>query len=122
MNKTQIGRLGEAYAVGLLRAQNYLILDTNYQIRQGEIDIIALSEEGELVFVEVKTRTGGRFGRPEESISHHKAQRLIKTALHFLSQSREKNYNSWRIDLVAVKLRRCFKLQSLSHHKHIFDG
>ena len=44
-------------AARFLKNKGYLILETNYRCRWGEIDIVAL-EEGQMVFVEVRTRKG----------------------------------------------------------------
>jgi len=43
------------------------------------VDIVA-QEGDELVFVEVRTRRGAKYGTPEESVTAAKARRLIATA------------------------------------------
>lgn len=122
MNKIELGNLGENYAAQFLKTFNYHILTTNYRTRQGEIDLVAITPDLTLAFIEVKTRSNSKFGQAEQAINHKKKQRLIHTALHFLSQSREKHYSSWRIDLVAVKLNSQYQLQEINHYKNIFDG
>ena len=49
------GRYGEEEAKEYLQNEGYFILDQNYQVRDGEIDIIARDDEY-LIFVEVKAR------------------------------------------------------------------
>lgn len=63
-------------------------METNYRCRWGEVDIVAMDGD-ELVFVEVRTRSGGQFGTPEESITPSKRQRLVATAQYYLQQNAE---------------------------------
>ena len=68
-----IGNLGEDYAVKILKKNKYSILERNFTIRGGEIDIIA--KDGEyLVFVEVKMRKTTDFGRPSEFVGLKKQE------------------------------------------------
>jgi len=124
MNKIEIGKFGEKYAADFLRSQGYRILTTNFRARFGEIDLIALDilNSRQLVFVEVKTRTDESFGLPQESVTYSKKTKLLKTALHFLSVSREKTYSGWRIDVIAVKLDEQYRLKDINHFKNIFNG
>ena len=55
----ETGKLGEDIAVHYLKQNGYVILDRNFECRQGEIDIIALDKK-EIVFIEVKTRTSNK--------------------------------------------------------------
>ena len=98
------GKAGEAAAVSHLRRNGYEVLRTNYRVREGEIDVVA-RRDGQLVFVEVKTRRSSAFGSPEESITATKAQRLIATAQSYLSETGAEQ-SDWRIDLLAVELDR----------------
>ena len=75
----------------------------NYRTRFGEIDLVARDGE-ETVFVEVRTRRGGAFGTPEESLTRRKRARLRLAAQEYL-QERGEAERVWRIDLVAVSLR-----------------
>ncbi|MBI4330379.1 MAG: YraN family protein [Chloroflexi bacterium] len=101
--KKETGALGEKLAADFLKKQGYRILETNYRGgRLGEIDIIAI-HKGELVFLEVRTKTGDSFGLPEESITYTKKRRLASLALYYL-QSHRGLPESWRVDMVAVEL------------------
>lgn len=71
MNKTSFGKYGEDLAVTFLKKQGYVILDRNFRIRGGEIDIIAI-DRNVLAYVEVKTRSTHQFGSPQESVTHSK--------------------------------------------------
>lgn len=79
------GRLGEEYAVGLLRERGYRLLASNFRTRQGEIDIIA--ENGEyVVFVEVKTRRTGALSPGYQAVSKTKQKRILSVAEEFLNR------------------------------------
>lgn len=99
--KKNLGKLGEDLAVKFLSNNGYSIVDRNFLIRGGEVDIIATKEEM-LVFVEVKTRVGLDFGLPEEAITPWKMQAIIKTA-QFYHSSHPNLPKSLRVDLVAVE-------------------
>ena len=96
-----IGRKGEDLATEYLKKKGYEILERNYRKQYAEIDIIALSPDKVLVFVEVKTRTSNKFGTPLEAITHWKLEPLIKTAQFYKSQH-SKLPESMRIDAIAV--------------------
>lgn len=85
-----------------LEEKGYQIIDRNFLIRGGEIDLVAIQGEV-LVFVEVKTRFGSAFGLPEEAITPWKLRALIRTA-QFYQSSHPRLPSLLRIDLVAVEL------------------
>ena len=102
MNRRKLlGDLGERLAAQYLEKEGYLIRERNYRCPIGEIDLVAT--EGDcLVFVEVRTRRGKRFGSPEESMTLTKQQRLVDLAQSYLVERGEEP-PGWRIDLVAVE-------------------
>ena len=111
--RSRLGSRGEDLARGYLSEKGYAILETNYRCQWGEVDIIA--RDGQcLVFVEVRTRRGGAYGTPEESITREKAQRLIATAQSYLEE-RNIPGREWRIDLVSVELDQRGRLEPLRH-------
>jgi len=79
------GRSGEEFVVDHLRSNGHSIVDRNWRIREGEIDIISLDRDGLLHFVEVKTRSSLAYGHPLEAISPQKAHRLQRLALAWLA-------------------------------------
>lgn len=100
--KKQIsGKRGEDIAVAYLRKKGYQILERNFRLRNGEIDIIAL-HENILVFIEVKTRTSRLFGTPLEAISFFKLRSLVRTA-NVYKYTRNNLPEAMRIDAIAVK-------------------
>lgn len=81
---TERGRRGEDLAAAHLLREGYEILERNYRIRQGEIDLIA--REGDLLcFVEVRSRQNADLGHPLETIGWRKRQRLVRAARHYLA-------------------------------------
>lgn len=52
-NKRELGKIGEELIIGYYEERGYEILETNYTIPGGELDVIA-QKNGEIVFVEVK--------------------------------------------------------------------
>lgn len=94
------GRSGEDLAAQHLVQQGYTILERNYRLRIGEVDIIARDEEY-LVFIEVKTRRSKRFGSPFEAVDIRKQQQIIRIASAYL-QGKEIPV---RFDVVAVSIK-----------------
>lgn len=100
MHKRAIGDIAEKEACKYLEKLGFKVLARNYQIRGGEIDIIA-SDHGELVFVEVKFRTSNLFGSAREAIGYHKLKSLIKSARFYVAKH-YRNDIGYRIDLLAI--------------------
>ncbi len=99
--RQRLGAYGESVAARLLTERGYRILERNYRCDVGEADIVALDGDV-LVFVEVRTRQGTRFGTPEESIGPRKQEKMIEVAQTYVS---EHEYDGdWRMDVVAVVL------------------
>ena len=102
LKKKELGAKGEEIAVRYLQSREYKILERNYRIRFGEIDIIA--EQGEnLVFIEVKTRADKHFGSPFESVTKRKQKQLSKVALEYISKKDWHNRPA-RFDVVGIEL------------------
>lgn len=86
--KREFGNWGEEQTCLFLIRQGYEILERNYQVRQGEVDIIAWGKDEKLgkvlCFIEVKTRTGGEAEISAESaVGWDKLQRMKFAAKHF---------------------------------------
>jgi putative endonuclease len=100
--RRRFGDFGERIAAAHLEAQGYAVLERNWAVREGEIDIIA-SRGADLVFVEVKSRRGRAMGGPEESITGRKAAHLRAAAIAYAQQHPEAPPNH-RIDAVVIEL------------------
>ncbi|MEJ1229609.1 MAG: YraN family protein [Galbitalea sp.] len=98
--KDELGRRGEGIAAEHLTASGYRILERNWRCARGEIDIVAL-KDGEVVFVEVKTRRSVAFGHPFEAITTQKLARLRRLAGAWC-QAHPEVRASVRIDAIAI--------------------
>ncbi|MFA6919202.1 MAG: YraN family protein [Patescibacteria group bacterium] len=99
--KIKIGKYGEDLASDFLTRRGARIVERNYYTRYGEIDLIALTGD-EILFVEVKTRTGSGYGYPEQAINYFKVRHLHKAIQIYLQDKHLDNF--WRLDGVSVEL------------------
>lgn len=100
--KQEIGKLGEDLATKYLEQQGYKVIERNFECRQGEIDIIAI-DKNELVFIEVKTRTNLKYGKPVEAVNQNKQKHLTKAVRYYL-YSRHLENEFVRIDVIEIYL------------------
>ena len=82
----RIGNEGEQIAQAFLKNKGYQILETNWRFQKAELDIIATYKES-LVFIEVKTRSSIRHGKPEEAVTLSKQKNLIKAANAYIQEN-----------------------------------
>ena len=100
--RRQTGQQGEAIAAGYFIERGFRILDRNWRCPTGELDIV-MEKNDTLIFVEVRTRRGHRYGTAEESVTPSKQARLIELA-HSYIQLTQPPHQQWRIDIAAVHL------------------
>lgn len=79
MNTKEIGDFGEKAAAEYLEDNDYEILERNFRLKFGEIDIIA-EKDGCMVFIEVKTRRDNTFGEPGEYVDYRKQRHIRRVA------------------------------------------
>jgi putative endonuclease len=84
-SKQRTGAFGEEVTAQYLLARGDEILDRNWRIREGEIDLVSLSGDGAFHFIEVKTRSSLAFGHPFEAINREKAHRMQRLAMGWLA-------------------------------------
>jgi len=113
----QVGDKGETLAEKYLRKKGYKILERNFQSYFGEIDIIA-QDKGQIVFVEVKTKTGTGFGLPEEEFGFLKQKRLFRAIQSWIWKNKLKNEN-WRVDLIVINLSKDLKNSEIRHYEYV---
>ena len=101
-HRQSLGKRGEAYAADFLAARGYLIRERNWRCALGELDLVA-ERDGQVIFVEVRTRHGDRLGTPEESITPAKRAKLIAAAQTYLDEHDAAD-RDWRIDVVAIEI------------------
>ena len=85
LSNIRTGAFGEQAVTQFLINNNLEIIDRNWRVREGEIDIVALNSSGILSFIEVKTRRSIAFGHPFEAINKEKAYRMQRLALAWLA-------------------------------------
>lgn len=98
--RQRLGLEGEEMAALELERLGYQILVRRYRSRFGEIDLIA-TDDGTVVFVEVKTKTDGDFGDPAEMVTPQKQRRVVSMAEDYAS-GHDLHATPCRFDVVAV--------------------
>lgn len=81
----KLGKEGEEEAVAFLIEHGYQIRDRNWHCGRKELDIVAECQ-GELIIIEVKTRSNDLFGNPEEAVNTQKIRRIIASTDAYLRQ------------------------------------
>jgi putative endonuclease len=121
-----LGSSGEEAAVRYLKELGLRILDRNWRPRGTqqalELDIVA-GNGGELVFVEVKTRSagpGGGYGVPAyAAFTAQKQERLVRAARQYLAVK-----NLWsrpcRFDLICIQQGSDGNME-LEHHGNVIE-
>jgi len=100
--KDVLGRAGEERAAAYLSAAGYEILDRNWRIREGELDLVATRGRA-LVVVEVKTRSGRAFGHPFEAIDARKHARLWRLAIAWIAAHPDQAQGRrLRLDVISI--------------------
>jgi len=112
-----MGAWGEEQALKKLKSLGYQFRDRNWHATTGEIDLI-LEDRGEVVFVEVKTRSSGRFGRPEDGLTPRKKASILQAALAYLDVH-DLWEVSWRVDVVAIECTSNGKLKRMDHYVNV---
>ncbi len=99
--KRLIGNKAEDKATKYLKKQGYKILERNYNLPCGEIDIVAQKDKT-LVFVEVKYRTNAEeFGGAVSAVTKAKQKRVINAALSYI-KAKKVPYDALMFDIIAV--------------------
>jgi putative endonuclease len=94
------GYNGEEIARRYLEEKWYTIVEMNYTIRGGEIDIIA--EDGEIiVFVEVRYRFDESHAHPLDTFTPMKRRTLLRSVMFYVSKHRIPEERI-RIDFIGI--------------------
>lgn len=105
MNEKQLkGKIGEIEATKYIEKKGYEIVCTNFRCIQGEIDIIA-KDNGELVFLEVKTRTSVKYGEAREGVNKKKQKHILNAAMYYLYKNNMEEVFV-RIDVIEVYIKK----------------
>lgn len=114
------GRLGELAVIKYLLPTMF-ILDHNFYVRGGEIDLVALDEaNNDLVFAEVKSTSKSSTLDLEVLLTRNKLRKIYKSIYIWMQRHQVfENYN-YRIDYIAQRVDyHTNKVISLKHYKNI---
>ena len=79
----KLGKEGEMRAENYLIAKGHRIIERNWHSTHKELDLIT-EQEGWLVIVEVKTRTGRTWEPPENAVNAAKIKHIALAAHHYV--------------------------------------
>ena len=95
------GAAGEDAVAAWYTVGGYEVVDRNWRVREGELDLIA--QRGSLVvFCEVKTRRSEAFGAPVEAVTARKQARIRQLAVQWLTAQHVRP-RDLRFDVASVK-------------------
>ena len=121
------GSLGEQIAADHLAERGYEILDRNWRVREGELDLVA-ADAGAIVFCEVKTRVAGGRSGPAlalDAVGPAKRRRLRRLATAWLRDRRGgdggvPHRERLRFDAIGITISPGGRLLSLDHVRDAF--
>lgn len=99
----KVGKRGESLAEQYFLERGFSFLERNYRTPYGEIDLVFVKDH-EIIFIEVKTRTGQEFGYGESSVNSSKLEHLVSSAEHYMACGIVAT-DTWRIDVLAIELK-----------------
>ena len=98
--KREIGNKAEDLACTFLSDLGWEILHRNFYAGRAEVDIIA--KDGDvIVFLEVKMRSGTKFGNPIEFINEAKVERIFSAAEQWTQQQNAFD-SPLRFDVIGI--------------------
>ncbi len=106
--KQATGDAGEEYAAQILLAAGYEVIERNFRVRTGELDIIAWHTKVHfgrtLCFIEVKTRQA-EDGSAERATGYEKLRRLFRAAREYcLARGIDPERQPIQFEQVSVRL------------------
>ncbi|HBF06396.1 MAG TPA: endonuclease [Prevotella sp.] len=115
----ELGKWGEDEASCYLEDEGYTIIDRDWKIGRRDLDIIAMSPDGDtLVIVEVKTRAEEEYQKPEEAVDKRKMRNLAIAANAYAKEYKiDKNM---RFDIISI-VGKGHQVESLEHFKDAFN-
>lgn len=99
--RKRLGRRGEDTACCYLERHGFRIIERNIRCAFGELDIVAL-EGGSICFIEVKTRSSLKYGRPSLALSAKKKRTLRMLAEAYIKDHAQYRALRPRIDVLEL--------------------
>ncbi len=96
----RLGQQGEDAAVEWYESRGFEILERNWRVREGELDVIC-TDGRVVVFSEVKTRSSQRFGGGVSAVDWRKQKRIRTLARLWLDQQSQR-FDELRFDVIDV--------------------
>ena len=96
-----LGKVAEEAAVLFLQEKGIRILERNFRSYYGEIDILAVQEETLLV-IEVKMRSGKKYGTPAEAVDLRKQRKICHTFNYYRMKKKLTDDRKVRFDVIEV--------------------
>ncbi len=118
MNNKEKGVLGEMIALKYLISQGIVIASKNFFYKNAEIDLIGIENET-IIFIEVKLRFSRKYGRPYESVTKEKLNRIIYAALNYLIKFKLQG-SKIRFDIISLEYDKIEKLFRVEWIKNIY--
>ena len=97
-------------------AAGYEILDRNWRVREGELDLVA-RDSRTIVFCEVKTRRSDAFGLPAEAVTVAKATAAADAGRTLAGREPRRRRPSYRFDVAVGAPRRPGRLARRRAHR-----
>lgn len=96
------GGQAEAWVAGRLVEAGWRVLDRNFTVRGGELDLV-IEREGVRAFVEVRSRSRDDHGSAAATVGPKKRHRVRLAARHWLARHGDGGCDL-RFDVIAVEL------------------
>lgn len=115
----ELGKWGEDEATLYLESEGYVVIERDWKIGKRDLDILAVSPDGEtLVVVEVKTRSGDEYQQPEEAVDGRKMRNLAIAANAYVKEHLVDK--ELRFDIISV-VGVGHQVEHLEHLKDAFN-
>ena len=114
--RLSLGERGEMVAAAYLVEKGYRVLGKKLRAPFGELDLVARHKDT-LVFIEVKTRSSGQSGLPEEAVDLSKQKQIIRLAEWYCQRENIRNMKI-RLDVLAID----YDGQAEPKIRHVLDA
>ena len=121
MTSVSRGRAAEEYVARYLIQNGCEILQRNFSIRGGEIDLI-VRDGACIAFVEVKARQEHSLYAPREAVTKSKRERLIRCAQEYLRRNRPGLMPRFDVAEVILAAQTDFSVKQMHYIKNAFDA